>query len=182
MVNINQRKREFLAWLLQTYQHVDPAVNYLLTYIVNQPHLIHWLHFSEEVKYCPRGIYISYQQFTAVPFVYFKDQRSYQQSEQAFHDLRLMMMVNPQPFYIELNMPNYFAALYRFDIFEENPYLPINRQEIEAFDQVFNHFSIQGRIRFLRQELDQALGHQELLLAEQYLDQIDLLEGELDED
>lgn len=186
MVNKNQRKREFLTWLLTNFQHENPTVNYLLNYLRVQPDLIQYIHFSENVKYTPRGIYISYQQNTAVPFLYYKNKLSYTSCEQAFHDLRLNAQFTKERFYVELNIPNYYMQTSVIDIFEENPYYPLHEELSESLEEDLHLINQSVRLNQLRQSLDEALDAAQFETADYLINQIeqikDDIEGELHED
>ncbi|WP_153863168.1 YpiB family protein [Fundicoccus ignavus] len=181
MINNNQRKRQFIEYLLQKYHHVNPTVTYLLNYLKTQPNTMDSIIFTENVKYAPRGIYISYQQSTQVPFVYYKDQLSYTMCEQAFHDIRLNSKFNQQKFYLELNIPDYFQQLYYLDIFEENPFLPENEELIQSTDVHLERLSIEANIQQLSRKLDAALEKHQFEEVSYYLKQIEQLRGELNE-
>ena len=69
MINKHQRKRQFIAWLLQHYRHANPTVNYFLEFLMVQPDYIQYVEFSDQVEYASHGVYISYVEQTAVPYV-----------------------------------------------------------------------------------------------------------------
>lgn len=181
MLSQNQRKRQFIDWLLNRYQHVNPAVTYLLNFLMTQPHVIDQIAFSEHVKYAPRGIYISYQNHTTVPFVYYKDQLSYTQCEQAFHDIRLNMQFEKKTYYVELNIPDMYQQLYQWDVFDENPYLPQDDDLIASTESQLERLSIEANILHLKEKMDVSLEKHQFEEVSYYLKQIELLRGELDE-
>lgn len=182
MINHNQRKRQFIDYILQKYHHVNPTVTYLLNFLKTQPEIINYVVFTENVKYTPRGIYISYKQNTQVPFVYYKDQLSYTLCEQAFHDIRLNTKFEQEKFYLEFNTPDYFQQLYYLDIFEENPFMPQNDDLILKTDVHLERLSIEATIKQLSKKLDSALERHQFEQVSYYLKQIEQLRGELDED
>lgn len=182
MINHNQRKRQFIDYVLQKYHHVNPTVTYLLNFLKTQPDIINSIVFTENVKYTPRGIYVSYQQNTQVPFVYYKDQLSYTLCEQAFHDIRLSTKFENQIFYLEFNTPDYFQQLYYLDIFEENPFMPQDDELILKTDAHLERLSIEATIQQLNKKLDGALDKHQFEQVNYYWKQIEQLRGELDED
>lgn len=181
MLNQNQRKRQFIEWLLKRYQHVNPAVTYLLNYLMTEPHVIDQIAFSEHAKYAPRGIYISYQNHTTVPFVYYKDQLSYTQCEQAFHDMRLNLKFEKKMYYVELNIPDMYQQLYHWDVFDENPYLPQDDDLLALTEHQLERLSIEANILYLKEKMDASLEKHQFEEVSYYLKQIELLRGELDE-
>ncbi|MDO4775257.1 MAG: YpiB family protein [Aerococcaceae bacterium] len=181
MINRNQRKRQFIQWLLANYQHVNPSVTYLLHYLMTQPHYIDSIAFSERVKYAPRGIYISYQNNTETPFMYFKDKLSYTLSEQAFHDLRLNQQFTKEIFYVEINIPEFYQQLYALDLFVENPYAPTDDEWEAQAEWTLRRISLVAEIKQLNQQLNQALEANDFELASLYLKQMEQRKGELDD-
>lgn len=179
MINQNQRKRKFLQWLLSSYKHVNPSVTYLLNFLMTQPNLIDTIAFSEHVKYAPRGIYISYQQNTAVPFVYFKEKLSYTLSEQAFHDLRLNQQFSNETFYLEVNIPDYFQQLYALDLFVENPFAPEDENLDLQAEHELKKICLEAEIVQLNQKLNSALEENDFETASICLKQIEQRKGEL---
>lgn len=182
MLHYNQRKRQFLQWVLERYRHEDPAVTYLLQFLMTQPDYIEHIVFSEQVKYAPRGIYISYQTNTAVPFVYFKDKLSYTRSEQAFHDIRLNQLFTKETFYIELNIPDFYAQLYARDLFTENPYAPVDETLVTSLDSALYQMSYQVELRHLNEQLNMALEERDFEAANQLAQRIEQLKGAEHED
>lgn len=178
-MNINDRKLKFIRWILSNYQHANPSVNFLLEYLSSHEEYLSQIHFSEAVKYAPRGIYISYQNNSPLPFIYYKDQFSYTFSDQAFHDMRLNNKLNKQDFYIEFNIPNSYEELFHFDVFEENPFLPQDNQTLNAFEAELTDISINAKIQYLRQELDLALERHNFEKASFILNEIESLKDEV---
>lgn len=180
MLSQNQRKRQFIEWLLKRHQHANPAVTYLLNFLMTQPHIIDQVVFSEHVKYAPRGLYISYQSNTKVPFIYYKDQLSYTQCEQAFHDLRLNMQFEKKTYYIELNIPDMYQQLFQWDIFVDNPFLPEDQELIQSTERHLNQLSIEATIKQLKRRMDLALENHHFEEVSHCVNQIEQLRGELD--
>lgn len=181
MINQNQRKRQFIQWLLAHYQHANPAVTYLLHYLMTQPNYINQIAFSEHVKYAPRGIYISYEQNTPMPFAYYKDKRSYTLSEQAFHDLRLNQQFAKEMFYVEINIPDYYAQLYALDLFEENPFMPVDSEWEYQAEMSIHRIQLVAEINHLNQQLNQALEENDFDFAAECLRQMEQRKGELND-
>lgn len=174
----DERKRQFLIWLTMHYKHSNASVNYLLTYLSNHVDMMKHIKFSDGVKYSPRGIYISYQSHSTLPFIYYKDKLSYTLSEQAFHDIRLNHRLYRHDFYIELNIPNLYQELYRFDIFEENPYVPENIRALQYLEDNLYQLAIEAKLNILNKNLNKALQDHNFDEVTYYLNQIEKLKGE----
>lgn len=177
MINRNQKKRQFLEYVVNEYKHINPSVTYLLNYLIRQPDIIDTIVITDQVKYAPRGIYISYQYKSAVPFVYYKNQRTYTRYEQAFHDMRLNMMYHKELFYMELSIPNYYQLAYAFDVFEENPFVPQDSELIETTDMSLAKISEQAYLRYITTQLDEALDNHNYEQADYYVNLIEQLKG-----
>ena len=178
MINKHQRKRQFIAWLLQHYRHANPTVNYLLEFLMVQPDYIQHVEFSDQVEYASHGVYISYVEQTAVPFRYYKEGKSYSSCEQAFHDLRLNTQgVQPVTFYIELNIPDYVATLYRYDLFTQPDYLPEDSAFLDQLEMGLTQVTRQVRRKQLKEQVDLALDQGAFDIVNQLLNQLEELEG-----
>lgn len=178
MINRNQRKRQFLDWLIKHFKHQNPVVNQFLYFLMTEPNCIQYITFTEQSHYTPRGIYISYHTKSNQPFVYYKDFRKYTLCEQAFHDFRLNYQVNRDQFYLEIDIPNVYAVLYKFDIFEENPYLPKDEQFEENTDVFLEQLTLDVQIKIWRQKIDEGLSKHNYEQVEYYLQLIEKAKGE----
>lgn len=177
-MDMNKRKQQFLRWLVSNYDHKNPSVNFLIQFLSTHEDLMSHIRFSEDVKYAPRGIYISYQENSSLPFIYYKDQLSYTLSDQAFHDIRLNQRLYRQDFYIELNMPHMYQELYRFDIFEPNPYLPENIEAVQEMEEALYQITVEAKVKVLKKDLDKALEQHNFEEVNYFLNQIEKLKGE----
>lgn len=174
----NERKRQFLKWLTSNYQHSNPSVNYLLQFLSTNAELMNNIRFSEGAKYAPRGIYISFKPNTQLPFIYYKDQLSYTLSDQAFHDIRLNNKFSKLDFYVEVNIPHLYQELYRFDVFEDNPYVPENLQYLKQLEHDLYKISFETKLSLLKRDLNVALEKHDFDNASYILNQIEKLKGE----
>lgn len=151
-----QRKQELLLSIMQHYRHVDFSVIYLLNVIYRDPVYMNKMVFSEQVQHAPRGLYFSFGEDDEHPFVYYKHQMAFYDSEQAFHDLRINRRYSDR-FYLEFDIPNYLPILYEFGLFEENPHLPHDLQAKERINA--NLLAINQEVQFLglQDQIDAAL-------------------------
>lgn len=169
MINRNQRKRQFLQWLLQHFKHADIQVNQLIRYLMSEPNGIEYVVFTEASHYTPRGIYISYKTKTDRPFVYYKDHLQYSSCEQAFHDFRLNTKINRAPYYFEIDIPNVYLVMSEFDVFEDNPYLPEDQGLEQVLSQGLDLLSYQVQVKKWRELIDEGLLSKNYEQVEYYL-------------
>lgn len=181
MLNRNQRKRQFLQWLLHHFKHNDPVVNHFLQFLMTEPNGIQYVSFTESCDYTPRGIYISYLTHTDKPFVYYKNHRQFQLCEQAFHDFRLNMQITKEQFYIEIDIPRIYAVLYEFNIFEENPYLPVEEDRLVEAEAWLDALAQNTQIKVWREKIDEGLAAHNYEQVEYYLQLIEKTKGDTNE-
>ena len=113
-----------------------------------------------------------------MPFRYYKEGKSYSSCEQAFHDLRLNTQGGqPVTFYIELNIPDYIATLYRYDLFTQPDYLPEDSAFLDQLEMRLTQVTRQVRRKQLKEQVDLALDQGAFDLVNQLLNQLEELEG-----
>lgn len=180
MINVNQRKREFIAWVLQHYTHANQHVNYLLHFLMTQPDYIQYIQFSSQVQYANRGILISYREQAEHPFIYYKDRYAYFLPEQAFHDLRMNIQFNQHktPTYIELDLPDYEHAATLFDVYEDNEEAPLDLNWLETIETSLLSLQRQTLNLQLRDEINEALDAHDYERANQLMQQLRQTEGD----
>lgn len=170
-------KLAFLSWLLDHFRHENPSVNYLLKYIATTPSVLNNIEFTEASNYAPRGLYISYLHQSNPSFIYYKDQRPYHLSDQAFHDIRLNQTWPTEIFYIEINIPNGYGNLLYFDVFEENPYIPttdITFTQLENYLESISQDAYRKRLDYL---INRSLANKDFGKLGDYLSLLENLEG-----
>lgn len=177
-INRNQRKRQFIQWLLQHFRHNNPVVDQFLHFLMTEPNCIQYITFTEASHYTPRGIYISYKTRTDTPFMYYKYHRQYTKCEQAFHDFRLNMQISKEQFYIELDIPKVYQVLSEFDVFEENPYLPQSIEKENQIEHLLSEVSSDVLMNYWRSQIDEGLANHNYEQVEYYLQLIEKKKGE----
>ncbi|MCE7792161.1 ReoY family proteolytic degradation factor [Salipaludibacillus sp. CUR1] len=151
-------KRDFLKWFLETYQLKRRECAWLLNFLMSDDILMERVHFVEQAESCPKALMISANDVDQVPFAFHKNQHVTMDAEKSFHDIRLN---RNEDIYIQLNfkdkqtVPQYMAVL------EENPYLPVNKEE-ENLNSLLAEMVLEeslrvSRVKNLEKEIDQAL-------------------------
>ncbi|SER43954.1 ReoY family proteolytic degradation factor [Salipaludibacillus aurantiacus] len=151
-------KRDFLKWFLETYQLKRRECAWLLNFLMSDDILMERVHFVEQAECCPKALMISANDVDQVPFAFHKNQHVTMDAEKSFHDIRLN---RNEDIYIQLNfkdkqtVPQYMAVL------EENPYLPVNKEE-ENLNSLLAEMVLEeslrvSRVKNLEKEIDQAL-------------------------
>lgn len=170
----NQRKRDLLQWIVNNFVHENPSINYLINYISENEELLDRIEFSDASRYAPRGLYISYVRNQQNPFIYFKNQLSYTQSEQAFHDLRLNAQRNNTVFYVEFDLPNINEVLYQANLFVENPYRPEDDQTRRLHAYLMK-MSGKAALSYYQQQINESLAANKFELTDYYVNKIEAL-------
>ncbi|WP_416149727.1 ReoY family proteolytic degradation factor [Salipaludibacillus sp. HK11] len=151
-------KRDFLKWFLESYQLKRRECAWLLNFLMSDDILMERVHFVENAEHCPKSLMISANNVDQVPFAFHKNQHVTMDAEKSFHDIRLN---RNEDIYIQLNfkekqtLPQYMAVL------EENPYLPVNKEE-ENLQGLLAEMILDQSIRIqkvkrLEEEIDLAL-------------------------
>lgn len=151
-------KRDFLKWFLEKYQLKRRECAWLLNFLMSDDILMERVHFVEHAEHCPKALMISANDVDQVPFAFHKNQHVTMDAEKSFHDIRLN---RNEDIFIQLNfkekhtLPQYAAVL------EENPYLPVNKEE-EAVNGLLAELVLDEALRIqqlkaLEEEIDAAL-------------------------
>ena len=85
--------------------------------------------------------------------------------------------MQPVTFYIELNIPDYIATLYRYDLFTQPDYLPEDRTFLDQLEMGLTQVTRQVRRKQLKEQVDLALDQGAFDLVNQLLNQLEELEG-----
>ncbi|WP_156289226.1 ReoY family proteolytic degradation factor [Oceanobacillus salinisoli] len=116
-----QDKKNFIQWFLKHYQLKKRESVWILNYILNHNQLLKKVHFVRDVKFCPRGIVITSQCSSEVPFRFYKNHLVTTDAEKSFHDIRLNQ---DEDLYIQLNFSKSHQNSYYVSVLEENPFVP----------------------------------------------------------
>ncbi|UCZ54792.1 ReoY family proteolytic degradation factor [Bacillus shivajii] len=151
-------KRDFLKWFLDQYQLKRRECAWLLNFLISDDVLMERVHFVEKAEYCPKALLISANDVESVPFAFHKNQHVTMDAEKSFHDIRLN---RNEDIYIQLNFKGKHSSPQYLAILEENPYLPINKEEASLqslfAEMVLDHSIKMYELNVLEREIDQAL-------------------------
>ena len=151
-------KRDFLKWFLDQYQLKRRECAWLLNFLMSDEILMERVHFVEQADYCPKALVISASDVDSVPFAFHKNQHVTMDAEKSFHDIRLN---RNEEIYIQLNFENKQAVPQYMTVLEENPYLPINKEEANVqsllAEMILDESIRNHRLFQLEEAIDQAL-------------------------
>ncbi|UTR09638.1 MULTISPECIES: ReoY family proteolytic degradation factor [Evansella] len=151
-------KRDFLKWFLDQYQLKRRECAWLLNFLMSDELLMERVHFVEQADYCPKALVISASDVDSVPFAFHKNQHVTMDAEKSFHDIRLN---RNEDVYIQLNFQNKQSIPQYMAVLEENPYLPVNKEEANVqsllaemvLDKAVRDYQLSG----LEKAIDRAL-------------------------
>lgn len=151
-------KRDFLKWFLEQHQLKRRECAWLLNFLMSDDYLMERVHFVEQAEYCPKALMISAVDVDSIPFAFHKNKHVTMDAEKSFHDIRLN---RDEHIYIQLNFKDKHTCPQYMAVLEENPYVPINKNEKEVQSLLAEMFLDECVRRFqmeqLREKIDQAL-------------------------
>lgn len=153
-----QDKKSFIQWFLKNYQLKKRESVWILNYILNHPQVLNKVHFVRDVKFCPRGIVITSQCSSEVPFRFYKDHLVTTDAEKSFHDIR---MNQDEDLYIQLNFSKSHQHSYYVSVMEENPFVPddyfVTKKDRLLAKRILDKTVFEYKKKVLQQEIDNAL-------------------------
>lgn len=131
---------------------------WILNYILNHRQVLEKVHFVRDVKFCPRGIVITSQCSSEVPFRFYKNHLVTTDADKSFHDIRLNQN---EELYIQLNFSKSHQHSYYASILEENPYVPndyfVTKKDKLLAKKILDQTVFDYRKKSLQIKIDQAL-------------------------
>ncbi|KKE79350.1 ReoY family proteolytic degradation factor [Oceanobacillus caeni] len=153
-----QDKKSFIQWFLKNYQLKKRESVWILNYILNHQQVLNKVHFVRDVKFCPRGIVITSQCSSEVPFRFYKDHIVTTDAEKSFHDIR---MNQDEDLYIQLNFSKSHQHAYYASVIEENPFVPddyfVTKKDRLLAKKLLDKTVFNYKKKILQQEIDNAL-------------------------
>ncbi|RLL48214.1 YpiB family protein [Oceanobacillus piezotolerans] len=173
-----KEKKNFIQWFLKHYQLKKRESVWILNYILNHKQILENVHFVRDVKFCPRGIIMTSQCSSEVPFRFYKNHLVTTDAEKSFHDIRLNQ---DEDLYIQLNFlnsqqdPNYVIVL------EENPFVPedylITSKDKVLAKQLLEQTLFESKKIKLQKEIDLALDELDQEKFKSLADELNRLEA-----
>ncbi|WP_068672012.1 ReoY family proteolytic degradation factor [Oceanobacillus sp. Castelsardo] len=153
-----QDKKSFIQWFLKNYQLKKRESVWILNYILNHQQVLNKVHFVRDVKFCPRGIVITSQCSSEVPFRFYKDHLVTTDAEKTFHDIRMNQDEN---LYIQLNFSKSHQHSYYASVTEENPFVPddyfVTKKDRLLAKKLLDKTVFEYKKKILQQKIDHAL-------------------------
>ncbi|WP_085992039.1 ReoY family proteolytic degradation factor [Oceanobacillus senegalensis] len=151
-------KKNFIQWFLKHYQLKKRESVWILNYILNHNQLLKKVHFVRDVKFCPRGIVITSQCSSEVPFRFYKNHLVTTDAEKSFHDIRLNQ---DEDLFIQLNFNKSHQNSFYASVLEENPYVPddyfVTKKDKILAEKLLDKTVFEYKKKKLQMEIDRAL-------------------------
>ncbi|SDB91220.1 Uncharacterized protein YpiB, UPF0302 family [Pelagirhabdus alkalitolerans] len=179
MMNVTvEEKKAFINWFLDHYKLKKRESMWILSYLTNHDQYLKHVHFTNYVRHCPRGVFMSTTCSKQLPFRFYKDHLITSDADKSFHELRLNQ---DDPIYIELSFehdrhtPEYVAVL------EENPYLPddfhLSDDDKQFASKWLDETLYHAQKDRLTTEIDRALDNRDHLLFHELIQQLNAMKN-----
>ena len=172
-------KREFLHWFLQTYRLKHPEARRLLEIILNQPHILDNVYFTEKHHEGLRTVVISSLYSDEQPFAYYENTQTVTEVANAISSI----MHNPsQSLYLILHFHGKMLNHRYLQLVEttESKNINLNKrndEHVKEANLVMNKVLKQRRIVELRAEIDRALDEKNAPLFLELTEQLQKLQN-----
>lgn len=151
-------KKFFLNWLVNHISFKQREILWILNYLANHEAILTNVHFVEQADKTQRGLQIRDSSFAGNSLVLFLKGKTFSDSEQIFHEIRLNWK---DALYFECLFDNAWQNNLYLSVLEDNPYAPWNehvdpevKEEIDAY---FKQLEVKGQVELLYHQIDQAL-------------------------
>ncbi|MEC6747151.1 ReoY family proteolytic degradation factor [Marinilactibacillus sp. XAAS-LB27] len=160
-VQLNDKK-QFLKWFLQRYQMKRRESMWILNYLLNHDIVLNKAKFVERAEKTPRGIKMAAVGSENEAFKFYKDGHSFDNPEQAFHEVRLNWHTD---LYIELLFSDAWMSAEYLAVLEDNPFSSWNDSisndlSLEV-NEAIDHFQLSEKRNDLVHQIDIALENDE---------------------
>ncbi|HLR71890.1 MAG TPA: YpiB family protein [Pseudogracilibacillus sp.] len=147
-----QTKKLFLQWFISHYKMKNEEIIWLFEDLLENERALFYLHFVQDITYCPKGIIISTQALNNLSFLFFKGHVQTNDVYTAYHELHLY---DEEACYIQINLPIH-EQNYLFEAVLEEEFLFRENDKITA-EHLLNHLEGEGEKRLFKQEINKAL-------------------------
>lgn len=129
---LNKHKKKFLKWFTKNYVLKRRESLWILDYLYNHDLILEKTHIVEHVEKSPRGIYMSVTGNSKPAFRFYKNNQTFKEPMQAFHEVRLNWS---SPLYLEIDFDESWNSPEYLRVLEDNPDAKWNDMISEEFTQ-----------------------------------------------
>lgn len=158
------RKRDFLAWLMESVEFQRREVYWIINYLLNHEVILRETHFVENVSETPRGLkFVASNCSDTESLALYINGKAFTNPEQIFHDIRMKWR---DPLYIECDFNDSWGNTLFLSTVEDNPYATWNdvldEQLVSTINQYIDEIEKKNAVTELYHAIDEALESNDL--------------------
>lgn len=147
-----QHKKDFLQWFIQHCKIERHEMNWFLNDLVEDERALFYVHFVQDIEYCPKGIIISASHSKEISFLFFKGNVQTEDVYTAYHELQLYQ---DEAIYFQVNFPRSEGNELYQSVLEDD--ISVLQQTKIVTEELLSHSLLVGKKRFLEKEINKAL-------------------------
>lgn len=147
-----QDKKDFLKWFIQHHNIEAHEMNWFLEELIDDERALFYVHFVQDIQYCPKGIVITTTETEDVSFLFFKGNVQTEDVYTAYHELQLYQ---DEAIYVQMNFPQRTKNRLYQTVLEDD--VSFYQQTKAVTEKLLAHSLLVGRKNFLEQEINKAL-------------------------
>ncbi len=151
-------KKNFLSWLVQSIALKQRESYWIINYLINHEAILNRVSFVHGALNTPRGILITDQTVSGVGLEMVMKEKQLFQAEEIFYEIRNN---RKEKLFLEIEFEEMHESMLYQTILEENDYLPVDKEEQNAFfnelDKYFEKESTKTKLSQLENAIDLAL-------------------------
>lgn len=158
------RKRDFLAWLMESVEFQRREVYWIINYLLNHEVILRETHFVEKVSEAPRGLkFVATNCSDTESLSLYINGKAFTNPEQIFHDIRMKWR---DPLYIECDFSDSWRNTLFLSIIEDNPYATwndvIDEKIVTSVNDYIDDIEQKNAVAELYHAIDEALESNDL--------------------
>ncbi|AKM18693.1 MULTISPECIES: YpiB family protein [Geobacillus] len=173
-------KRQFLTTFLQQHRLKHPDARFVLQYLLQHPHLLENVHFTETEQKQARWLIISTAMAEEEGLVFYRRGQKSTSLASIMGDLAL----HPnEPLYLTLHFPGKARNFSYLRLIDHQAFENVRRHErhekmAKAAEQVLDEALKRHELSVLKMQIDQALDRKDMALFQQLTEQLKKYEGQ----
>lgn len=145
-------KQDFLQWFLTNHPTEAHDVNWFLNDLLDDEQALFYVHFVQDIQYCPKGIILRASEQDEITFTFYKGNVQTNNVYTAYHERQLY---RDEALFIQIDFPGkHNNKLYRAVLEDEISF----KQEIRVMtEQILTHSLQEGKKKYIEEEINRAL-------------------------
>lgn len=147
-----QEKQAFLKWFMQYIEIESYEMNWFLQDLMDDERALLYVHFVQDVQFCPKGIIISTTERNDTSFLFFKGNVYTDDVYTAYHELHLY---HDEAIYFQMNFPNSSDNTLLKTVLEDDKSFIYQTKLVT--EEILELASIEGKKNYIKKEINKAL-------------------------